>query len=83
MADAELARVGLRRRPPNELTDSELVIARLAAQGLTSREIAAAAFVSPKTVEANLTRIYRKLDIGSRAQLGAWIQQREGSKGQT
>lgn len=46
-------------------------MARLAASGLTNREVAAQLFVSPKTVEANLARIYRKLGIRSRAELGA------------
>jgi DNA-binding CsgD family transcriptional regulator len=71
---AELARVGLRRQPKDELTQGELAIARLAGQGMTTREIADNAFVSLKTVEANLTRIYRKLGIRSRAELGAWLQ---------
>ena len=38
--------------------------------GLTNREVAAQAFMSPKTVEANLARVYRKLGIRSRAELG-------------
>jgi DNA-binding CsgD family transcriptional regulator len=46
-------------------------VAELAASGLTNREVAIAAFISPKTVEANLARVYRKLDIRSRAELGA------------
>ena len=41
-----------------------------AADGLSNPEIAAQAFVSRKTVEANLARVYRKLGIASRAQLG-------------
>jgi DNA-binding CsgD family transcriptional regulator len=79
IAGAELARVGLRHRPPGELTDGERTIARLAGRGLTTSQIADAAFVSPKTVEANLTRIYRKLDIRSRAELGAWLRGQEGA----
>jgi DNA-binding CsgD family transcriptional regulator len=67
----ELARVGLRRPAPDELTPSELRVAELAAAGLTNREVAQAAFMSPKTVEANLARVYRKLGIKSRAELGA------------
>ena len=70
-ASDELDRIGLRRRPPDELTASERTIAELAARGLTNRQVAEAAFVSPKTVEANLARVYRKLDIRSRAELGA------------
>jgi DNA-binding CsgD family transcriptional regulator len=37
---------------------------------MTYREVAAALFISPKTVEVNLSRIYRKLGIRSRAELG-------------
>jgi DNA-binding CsgD family transcriptional regulator len=70
-ARAELARVGLRRVAGGELSETERRIAELAAQGLTNREIAKAAFISPKTVEANLARVYRKLGIGSRAELGS------------
>ena len=46
-------------------------MAELAAAGRTNREIAQALFISPKTVEANLARVYRKLAIASRAELGA------------
>jgi DNA-binding CsgD family transcriptional regulator len=53
------------------LTDSERRIAELAASGKTNRQVAEAAFVSPKTVEANLARVYQKLGIRSRAELGA------------
>lgn len=67
-AEGELRRVAV-RRAPNELSATELRIATLAAAGLSNREIAAQAFVSRKTVEANLTRAYRKLGISSRAQL--------------
>lgn len=69
-AQRELERVGL-RRTTGELTPTELQIARLASGGSTNREIAQAAFVSQKTVEANLARVYRKLGIRSRAELGA------------
>ncbi len=70
---AELDRVGLRPRAPSELTVGERVVAELVATGLTTRQAAEAAFMSPKTVEANLTRIYRKLGLSSRAELGAWL----------
>ena len=70
-ARAELERVGLRHIPPDELTPTEQRVAVLAASGLTNREVAAQLFLSPKTVEANLVRIYRKLGIRSRAELGA------------
>jgi DNA-binding CsgD family transcriptional regulator len=68
-ARAEMDRAsGLRKRA--ELTASERRVAELAATGATNREMAAALFISPKTVETNLSRIYRKLDIHSRAELG-------------
>jgi DNA-binding NarL/FixJ family response regulator len=76
-ASDELTRIGLRHRSPDELTATELKIAQLAAAGLTNREVAKAAFVSPKTVEANLARVYRKLGIHSRAELGARMHELE------
>ncbi len=76
-SEHELARVGLRRGSRYELTASELEVARLAARGLSNREMAEAAFVSPKTIELNLARIYRKLEIRSRAELGAWVNEQE------
>jgi DNA-binding NarL/FixJ family response regulator len=74
-AAREEARVGL-RRAPGELTPTERTVAELAAAGLTNREVAAAAFMSAKTVEANLARVYRKLGIRSRAELGATMLER-------
>ncbi|MEH0931519.1 AAA family ATPase [Micromonospora sp. CPCC 205558] len=70
-ARAELARVGGRPPTPRHLTATEERVARLAARGRTNRAIADELFVSPKTVEANLARIYRKLGISTRAELGA------------
>ena len=67
-ADDELRRVAV-RRAPEELSATELRIARLAADGLSNKAIAEQVFVSVKTVEGNLKRAYRKLGISSRAQL--------------
>lgn len=53
----------------NELTPQELQVALQVARGLTNREIAQALFLSPKTVEFHLTRIYRKLGLHARAEL--------------
>ena len=60
------------RREPSgreRLTPQELQISLLVCEGRTNREIAATMFLSPKTVEFHLTRVYRKLDIHSRAEL--------------
>ncbi|WNV85700.1 LuxR C-terminal-related transcriptional regulator [Umezawaea sp. Da 62-37] len=63
-------------RPPklrvtgvHALTPAERQVARLAAAALTNREIAERLFVTEKTVEAHLSRVYRKLDVRSRTQL--------------
>ncbi|HVL99786.1 MAG TPA: tetratricopeptide repeat protein [Egibacteraceae bacterium] len=67
-----LRRTGGRRRSAEGragLTPSELEVVRLVVQGLTSREVAERLFVSPRTVDAHLGRIYRKLGIRSRQQL--------------
>lgn len=66
----EIDRVGLRPAATDDLTVSEDRVAHLAAEGLTNREVAARLFMSPKTVEANLARVYGKLGIRSRAELG-------------
>jgi DNA-binding CsgD family transcriptional regulator len=51
------------------LTPQERQIAQLLAQGRTTREAAAALFLSPKTVEYHLRHVYLKLGIRSRAAL--------------
>ena len=53
----------------DELTPSEHQVASLAVRGLQNREIAQRLFMSPKTVEAHLTRIYRKLGVRTRVEL--------------
>ena len=52
-----------------DLTPAEQRMAELAADGLSNKEIAAELFVSVKTVELTLSRVYRKLGIRSRSQL--------------
>jgi DNA-binding CsgD family transcriptional regulator len=72
-ARAELARTKVVPSRDLALTPSELRVAELAASGMTNRGVAAALFISPKTVEANLARVYRKLGINTRAELGRFI----------
>ena len=60
--------------PPHlldELTDQERAVARLVAAGLGNKAAAAELYVSVKTVQYHLTRIYRKLHISSRSELAA------------
>jgi DNA-binding CsgD family transcriptional regulator len=45
---------------------------------MTNRAIAAGLFISPKTVDTNLVRIYRKLGIHSRAELARWVSEHPG-----
>jgi DNA-binding CsgD family transcriptional regulator len=70
-AREELSRIGGRHVADGDLTDAERRVAELAAEGRTNPEIAAAAFLSVKTVEAHLSRVYRKLGVRSRAELAA------------
>jgi DNA-binding CsgD family transcriptional regulator len=57
----------------DRLTDAEARVAREVAQGASNREIAERTYVSVKTVEATLTRIYRKLDVRSRTHLATLL----------
>lgn len=72
-------RVGLRLTRPvralaeTALTDREWHIARLASTGVTNRLIGRRLHISPRTVEAHLTRIYRKAGVESRSGLVAWV----------
>ncbi|MCT7658689.1 AAA family ATPase [Mycobacterium deserti] len=77
-ARAELARANIGPRRANTLTPSEQRVAELAASGMTNREVAGELFISPKTVEGALARIYHKLEIHSRAELGQRMNQPAG-----
>lgn len=72
VARTELTKVGGRqKRTRDELTPAELTTSRLAAEGLSNKQIARRTNVSINTVEAHLTRAYAKLDVRSRSQLAA------------
>ena len=78
LARTELAATGetARRREPatlGELTPQELKVALLLAEGKTTREAAAALFLSPKTIEYHLRNAYRKLNVRSREELAAAV----------
>lgn len=68
----DLARIGTRTTHVTALTETELRVARLAAKGRTVKQVGDELFISPKTVEANLTRVYRKLGLSGRAELATW-----------
>jgi DNA-binding CsgD family transcriptional regulator len=68
-ARAELARIGGRARFETTLTPTEQRLAALVSEGLSNKQAAAALFVTPKTVETQLSRIYRKLGVHTRLEL--------------
>src|SRR5439155_22645333 len=68
-ARAELARIGGRVASSTELTATEHRVAALVAEGKTNKEVAAELVVTVRAVEANLSRIYGKLGVRSRAEL--------------
>jgi DNA-binding NarL/FixJ family response regulator len=67
-ARAEQARIG-GRTTIEGLSETELRVAQLVAEGRSNKEVAAALFVSVRAVEANLSRVYAKLGIESRTEL--------------
>lgn len=69
-AEAELAHIGRSSRAQDtRLTSAEWRVAELAAAGMSNKEVASALFISAKTVEGNLGRVYRKLGIRNRVEL--------------
>jgi DNA-binding CsgD family transcriptional regulator/tetratricopeptide (TPR) repeat protein len=73
-AHSELAATGARPRRPvfsgvDALTPSERRVAQMAATGRTNREIAQALFVTTRTVEGHLTRVFQKLDVAGRTEI--------------
>ncbi len=78
--DREVAAGGVhvvrRQREHDELTRQEEVVASLVAGGRTNKEVAAELFLSAKTVQYHLTRIYAKLGVRSRSELAALRSQR-------
>ena len=65
----ELARIGGRAPATGELTPVERRVVELVAAGSTNREVAAALFLSTRTVEGHLSRVYGKLGVHSRVEL--------------
>jgi DNA-binding NarL/FixJ family response regulator len=66
--------------PFRRLNPTERRIAELVAKGCTNHEVASRLFFSPKTVEWNLSKIYRKLHVRSRTELAAKLAQARGPR---
>jgi DNA-binding CsgD family transcriptional regulator len=66
---AELRRISGRAASPGALTPAEARVAALVAEGKTNREVAAALFLSERTVEGHLSRVFGKLGVRSRTEL--------------
>lgn len=77
LAAAELDRCGGRTRSAapdvDPLTPQERQVARLVADGASNREVASRLFLSVRTVESHLSRIYRKVGLRSRTELTVWV----------
>jgi DNA-binding CsgD family transcriptional regulator len=78
-ARIELDRLDTAASDGDRLTAAERRIAERAAAGLSNKQIAAELFIAPKTVETNLSSVYRKLGIRSRAALSSAL--RPGNAG--
>jgi DNA-binding CsgD family transcriptional regulator len=72
-ASAELARIPGRAPVARDLSETERRVAELVASGLANKEVAAKMFVTVRTIEGNLTRIYSKLGVRSRTELAAML----------
>jgi DNA-binding CsgD family transcriptional regulator len=70
-AESELRRIAPAPAGVSSLTPTETRVAELVASGRTNKEVAAELFLSVKTVEANLSRVYAKLSVRSRTELAA------------
>ena len=59
------------------MTDAELAVAELVAQGMSNREVAERLFVSPHTVSGHLRHVFTKLEVNSRVELTRLVDLRE------
>ena len=80
-AAEERSRVGVRTatsRASSSLTEAEIEVAGLAIKGLSNAEIAGRLFMSQRTVQAHLSKIYRKVGVRTRTQLAARFRSEQG-----
>ena len=73
VAEAVLSFLTERAGTEHRLTHRELQVAELVAGGLTNQAIASRLSVAPRTAEAHVENIRRKLKVNSRAQIAAWV----------
>jgi len=73
VADAMLGFLYEPTSPGPRLTGRELEVAELVAEGLTNHSIARRLSIAPRTAEAHVENIRRKLEVHSRAQIAAWV----------
>jgi DNA-binding CsgD family transcriptional regulator len=66
---------GRRQQHPGGLTGREVDVLRLAARGLTTREIADRLYISPKTADHHIQHIYGKIGVSTRAAAALWAMQ--------
>jgi len=64
-----------RPQSPGGLSKREVDVLRLAARGLTSRQIADRLFISPKTTDHHIQHIYNKIGVSTRAAAALWAMQ--------
>lgn len=78
-AKAELARIPGRTTSSGAMTETERRVAELVADGLSNKEVAARLFISVRTVEANLSKVYAKLGVRSRTELGRRLDDKDSA----
>jgi HD-GYP domain-containing protein (c-di-GMP phosphodiesterase class II) len=66
-----------RRTYPDGLTAREVEVLRLAARGLTTREIAERLYISPKTADHHIQHVYTKIGVSTRAAAALWAMQHD------
>ena len=73
LAATGLRASGRKRPSPLHLTAQEMQVALMVAEGATNKESAARMFLSPRTIESHLRRVFSKLGLRSRTELVRWV----------
>jgi DNA-binding CsgD family transcriptional regulator len=75
--DAPRAPASCRTRHPGGLSHREVEVLRLAARGLTTREIGDRLYISPKTADHHIQHVYSKIGVSTRAAAALWAIQHD------